>query len=266
LIQRILFYDTFAAIDIDGEYYYQKYAASIWQIVTFGQTNLFRDILQRHPALWPMQTCFGGLAIYDFPSWSNMDCDYDQRNINLRASRHWPIKPPETSDPSGFDRQPEEHMPKWKVPSKYTIDKSPNGDVCEHVVFQQCLLDASRAQNKPLPRVGIQPNLLIGREAAILSQPEDKVNFVKNIIFLLLLLNGMSLLLYNIGSQLQYILRSAGTYISRWYKVNFVNGMSPLLYNVGEQLRSILRRPGTWISRWKTLPVQGCSDYHTHEA
>lgn len=199
LIQRELYYDTFAAIDISGEWYYSKYAANLWQIITFGQTNLFRDILQQHPAMWPMQTCFGGLAIYDFPSWSNDDCDYDQRNVKLKADEtaSHGTRMLNGKGPPVFERQVRPHFEKraWKLPPLYTIDHTPNGDVCEHVVFQQCLLHSALARNKPAPQVGIQPNLLIGREAAILTKSEDKVNLLKKILFLFLLLNGMSFLL-----------------------------------------------------------------------
>lgn len=209
-IQRRLYYDTFAAIDIHGDYYYTKYAASIWQIITFGQTNLFRDILQQHPALWPMQTCFGGLAIYDFLSWSNMDCDYDQGNIKLRAASLSQSKQGGTRGRPVFEQQLsqfQEHIAAWKVPPQYTIDSTPDGDVCEHVVFQQCLLASAQARNKPVPRVGIQPNLLIGREAAILSQSEDKINFVKKILFVFLLLNGMSLLVNHLRERIENVFR-----------------------------------------------------------
>jgi hypothetical protein len=95
--------------------------------------------------------CFGGLAVYDYATWSSTrECDYT-----------------DTLMTNG-----------WKLSSNY---KLPSGDSCEHVVFQQCLLDKF-----PDMQVGIQPNLLIGRDAALLSTREPYVGMFKIVIVLML--------------------------------------------------------------------------------
>ncbi|CAB9497822.1 expressed unknown protein [Seminavis robusta] len=219
LIQRRLYYDTFAAIDIDGDWYYTKYAADLWQIITFGQTRLFRNILEQHPSLWQMQTCFGGLALYDYPSWANNDCDYDQDKIALRATGDDDALAISTRQIRGVPafEQKIEHFQDgvkaqipWKLPSRYTINHTPNGDVCEHVVFQQCLQASARSRAEPLPHVGIQPNLLIGREAAILSKWEDKVNFCRKVLLVLLVLYIISILVNHMREFLEQKYRNYG--------------------------------------------------------
>lgn len=146
-----LYYDTLAAIDGNGEWWYRKYAANIWQIVSFGQARLFGRLLQQSPATFQMQSCFGGLAVYHYTTWSTQECDY--------------------TGPSKTDG--------WKLSSSYTLS---GGNSCEHVVFQQCL-----AHVLPDLQIGIQPNLLIGRDAAIFSTREAYVGVGKAVMALMLL-------------------------------------------------------------------------------
>lgn len=144
-----LYYDTLAAIDVDGKWWYHAYAANLWQILTFGQARLFYTLLQS-PATFEMQSCFGGLAVYDYSTWSTQECDYTTRSSN-----------------------------KWELSTEYTL---PSGDACEHVVFQQCLRHAL-----PHLEVGIQPTLLIGRDAALFSTKEAKMGLFKIVAVLAVL-------------------------------------------------------------------------------
>lgn len=151
-----LYYDTLAAIDANGTWWYRAYAANLWQIVTFGQAQLFRKLLS-HSSLYKMQSCFGGLAVYDFDTWSTRTCDY----IDTTANDEWKLSPD------------------YKLPS---------GDACEHAVFQQCLGHAL-----PYLSVGIQPNLLVGRDAALFSTQEAKTGLVKVSGLLLITIYGVTL-------------------------------------------------------------------------
>lgn len=175
--QKRLYYDTYASIDEEGQWYYSKYSTNLWQIITFGQSTLFRKILQNYPNIWPMQSCFGGLALYDFQTWSNALCDYDRTNIRLE------LRPPSSlsSTTTSLDSK---MKTLWTMPPQYTRTGTSNGDACEHVVFQQCLRDAATQNNNqdndiPTLEIGIQPDLLIGREAAILARKEDQIAFCK---------------------------------------------------------------------------------------
>jgi hypothetical protein len=146
-----LYYDTLASIDRNDKWWYRACAANIWQIITFGQARLLERLLKQLPATFQMQSCLGGLAVYDYATWSSTrECDYT-----------------DTLMTNG-----------WKLSSNY---KLPSGDSCEHVVFQQCLLDKF-----PDMQVGIQPNLLIGRDAALLSTREPYVGMFKIVMLLML--------------------------------------------------------------------------------
>jgi len=101
------YYDTFASIDATGVWYYTEHVQKWWHILFLSQSVLFHDIIvtsssssiaakkrpssmmeqqqQQLPLLWPMQSCFGGLTVYDFVTWSSPDCDYDRHNIRLRV-------------------------------------------------------------------------------------------------------------------------------------------------------------------------------------
>ena len=147
-----LYYDTLAAIDADGTWWYNAYAANLGQILTFGQARLLDRLLQSH-STFAMQSCFGGLAVYDYATWSIQECDYTTRIMN-----------------------------EWQLSSDYTL---PSGDACEHVVFQQCLRNALLHLE-----VGIQPNLLIGRDAALFSTREAKVGLFKITSFLVIVCFG----------------------------------------------------------------------------
>jgi len=147
-----LYYDTLAAIDANGTWWYNAYATNLWQILTFGQARLFHALLKSQ-STHVMQSCFGGLAVYDYSTWSTEGCDY-----SIRA------------------------MDTWQLSTDYMLS---GGDACEHVVFQQCLRHA-------LPRlnVGIQPDLLIGRDAALFSTREAKVGLVKIVSLLVVVSFG----------------------------------------------------------------------------
>jgi hypothetical protein len=169
-----VYYDVFASIDHAGKWYYEAYVQAWWAILTFPQATLFFDIIDSSQAsssssstfpleLWPMQSCFGGMAVYDYDTWSNEMCDYDRHMIRLHVN----------SQPNNRNHQQDES---WTLSPNYTIDGTISGDACEHVVFQQCLLAASHQREQhPQPydsdnsnkllMIGIQPNLFIGRQA-----------------------------------------------------------------------------------------------------
>lgn len=126
-----LYYDTLASVDPNGVWYYEAYSTSIFKLLTFGQGKLWRHI--RDADFWPMQTCFGGLAVYPFELWSKPECDYIATGTNITF-----------------------------LLKKYTLRGKVGGDVCEHVVFQQCLQNAT-SNGFPL-LVGIKPDLLVKRE------------------------------------------------------------------------------------------------------
>ena len=147
-----LYYDTLASVESDGTWWYRAYAANLWEIITFGQARLFDRILQSQYT-YKMKSCFGGLAVYDYNTWSTEECNYTARATD-----------------------------EWKLSTEYTL---PSGDACEHVVFQQCLRHAL-----PSLQVGIQPNLVIGRDAALFSTMEAKMGLVKILIFLSILSYG----------------------------------------------------------------------------
>ena len=155
------YYDTFASIDHAGVWYYREHVQAWWRIFTLSQATLFHDIIMSHsssPAasLWPMQSCFGGLAVYDFGTWANAKCDYNRNNILLHV------------DANANNGEP------WMLSPRYTVNGTLSGDACEHVVFQQCLLAASQQQQQQQQQqqhsnsrlmIGVQPSLLIGRQA-----------------------------------------------------------------------------------------------------
>ena len=147
-----MYYDTVAAVDRLGHWYYPKYTrVTIPPMSVMFQSNLFQQILfyqqQQQQAsnnvtttttannvtttttttttLWPMQSCFGGLAIYDWNTWAFPDCDYDATQITLLMDD---------------DKQ------QWQPSPKYSLSGTVDGDICEHVVFQQCLQAAAAKQ------------------------------------------------------------------------------------------------------------------------
>ena len=165
-ITLLLYYDTFASVDQSGTWYYHEYVQKWWNTVTLQQAVLFRKILHRTDGFWPMQTCFGGLAVYDFVTWANTLCDYDQARIKLQVQS---LNSVEKNDGESGHRGNTTTLPsQWTLSKRYTIDHTLNGDSCEHVVFQQCLRQAAAASaGSPSlhQMIGIQPNLWIGRQA-----------------------------------------------------------------------------------------------------
>jgi hypothetical protein len=147
-----LYYDTLAAVEADGTWWYRTYAANLWEIITFGQARLFQKLLQSQ-STHKMQSCFGGLAIYDYKTWSTTECDYTTRESD-----------------------------EWQLSTEYTL---PSGDVCEHVIFQQCLRHV-----QPRLDVAIQPNLVIGRDAALFSTREAKVGLAKILVLVAIVSYG----------------------------------------------------------------------------
>lgn len=180
-LRRHLFYDTMAAVDTDGSWFYTDYATNSYQVATFGQTVLFRDILRQGTRSWPMQTCFGGLAVYDYDTWSTPECDYDRDYIKLLKSTAPSASPPgepktllrsnsKRGDSSSDYQDVDEEQ--WTIEPSLTLGYD-GRDACEHVVFQQCLRAAADLEGVKDLVIGIQPNLLLRREPAFLSQWED---------------------------------------------------------------------------------------------
>ena len=129
--------------------------------------------------------------MYDFETWATPDCDYDQSRIRY--------VPPYAGDDENhtFERPSRKlrsapahsmdiqlHRERWTLDPKFTLS---SGDACEHVVFQKCLYDLNHAKSQRILKIGIQPNLVIQREAAILGRTEDIARVVssggKNILY-----------------------------------------------------------------------------------
>jgi len=162
-----LYYDTLPAIDDNGNWYYQTYSRNPFRVATFGQGRLYESIkaytgdtsttLRHHP-LWPMQACFGGVAMYGWDAFSSPHCDYVRSEISL---------PSQHADEESQQR-------KWQFPKRYTFSGTADGDACEHAVFQLCLA-AEYQQRRILHNddsslvVGIQPGLIVSREANLMS-------------------------------------------------------------------------------------------------
>jgi hypothetical protein len=199
LQQPHLYYDTLAAIDHQGDWYYPSYSCNVLYIISLAQWTLFQKILffpscrgskklfmDKAPistatsTLWPMQSCFGGLAIYDWGTWAFPECDYDASQITLVTRHDEDVKKEEEED------KHKDSNGKWQLSPKYTLTGTKGGDTCEHVVFQQCLRAASQAvrrklefggkpsppqQQQLLPRleVGIMSDFVVEREASLLS-------------------------------------------------------------------------------------------------
>jgi len=198
-----MFYDTLPAIDRDGNWYYETYSRNWLQVLTFGQRRLFRRILtsgsssvdndeKKELRLWPMRSCFGGLAMYGWSTFASPHCDYVRSKISL----------PSSSSSSSSSPSPSE----WRFPARYTLSGTPDGDACEHAVFQLCLGEEYRqlhnnnnSQAKTGGRnddddddgvglvAGIHPNLIVQREANILSTDEAVYGVVQGVLALLIL-------------------------------------------------------------------------------
>ena len=161
------YYDTLPAIDDNGNWYYQTYSRNPFRVATFGQGRLYESIkaytgdtsttLRHHP-LWPMQACFGGVAMYGWGAFSSSHCDYVRSEISL---------PSQHADEESQQR-------KWQFPKRYTFSGTADGDACEHAVFQLCLAEEYQ-QRRILHNddsslvVGIQPGLIVSREANLMS-------------------------------------------------------------------------------------------------
>lgn len=201
-----VYYDTFASVEHEtGKWLYAEYVQAWWRnILTFPQATLFFNIIDStsHPSsssstfpsfgqLWPMQSCFGGMAVYDYDTWSNEMCDYDRHTIRLSVN----------SKKHNDDKSSNNQEERWTLSPNYTVDGTISGDACEHVVFQQCLLAASQQQQQPPGRtshnsdnnkelmIGIQPNLFIGRQA-----DTSLLTFVLKTILIVLTTSAMTVL------------------------------------------------------------------------
>ena len=213
MLERKLFYDTLAAVDINGNWAYKMYSTNPISLLKFSQTILLRNILKHKYGLWPMQSCFGGVAVYDYRSWAFADCDYEPRKIKLRQTRGG-IFPNEAIPSSSLDassglikpylspRPPimrnsgtEKNEGKWMIDPKYTITGTLNGDACEHVILQQCLLHASNvAKVYRNLSIGIEPNLIIQRGAAILKRSEDYARMLAIIMKIVMVMVAVTFL------------------------------------------------------------------------
>lgn len=173
--KRQMYYDTLAAIEEDGAWAYHKMSTSVSGIIKFAQNTLLRDILRQKDGLWRMQSCFGGVAMYDFDTWATPDCDYDESRIKFvppfAGSDDAPSRQLRTVPSHAMASQL--HRQRWTLDPQYTLSGTPGGDACEHVTFQKCLRDHNRAQAKRTLQIGIQPDLVIQREAAVLGRAED---------------------------------------------------------------------------------------------
>ena len=192
-----LYYDTLPAIDDKGYWYYQTYSRNPFRVATFGQGRLFQSIksystggtstMSNHP-LWPMRACFGGVAMYGWTAFSSSQCDYVRSEISL------PLKNDQEKD-SSLQQQ------YWQFPKKYTFSGTDDGDACEHAVFQLCLAEEYRQRgiednvdNSFV--VGIQPGLIVSREANLMSTDDARTALKRGIVL------GLGLFL--IGAKMAY--------------------------------------------------------------
>eukprot|EP00797_Seminavis_robusta_P025262 Sro438_g143100.1 n/a (423) ;mRNA; r:46954-48222 len=221
-----LYYDTFATVLDDGTWGYTLYTLDAREQLKFSQTLFLKDILQRlenprkQDQMFHMQSCFGGVALYDFDTWATPECDYDRDTINLKVeqannqdaaehrifSSRWLGSSPRES-PNDKLHQLQEfkgNTKGWTLDPKYFTS---DGNACEHVVFQQCLYDANREKstmnNKRQLNIGIQPDLIIEREAAVMNRWEDYGNVAMSALRAVAALTGFAMILFPL---LRYLL------------------------------------------------------------
>jgi hypothetical protein len=184
--RRQMFYDTLAAVDANGNWAFPTMTNSFSGVIKFAQNTFLRDILRQGRELWPMQSCFGGVAMYDYQTWGNTECDYDPDRIQYIPPHVNPVYESQTlraslahSESADGQRRGE----RWSLDPKFTLG---NGDTCEHVVFQQCLYDQSGSRGQRSLKIGIQPDLVIQREALILGRVDDVtrlLDFLGRLVF-----------------------------------------------------------------------------------
>mmetsp|Transcript_25590 Transcript_25590/g.55975 ORF Transcript_25590/g.55975 Transcript_25590/m.55975 type:complete len:542 (-) Transcript_25590:123-1748(-) len=202
-----LYYDTLPAIDAKGRWYYQAYSRDWFQVVTFGQRRLHNAIRSyssigdgtskiNYHRLWPMKSCFGGVAMYGWEAFSSLRCDYVRNRISLPAAA---AAAPSQGLSEDLDDD-DEMTSTWQFPEQYTLTGMPHGDACEHAVFQLCLEEEYRQRRKKdrggkSPSadglvVGIHQGLIVSREASILSTEEAVSGSIKVASLLALVLLG----------------------------------------------------------------------------
>ena len=199
-----LYYDTLPSIDDKGNWYYQTYSRNPFRVATFAQGRLFKSIksytgetitVSNHP-LWPMRACFGGVAMYGWHAFSSSQCDYIRSGISLPL-RH-----------DGNDLSPpppqQQQQQLWQFPKKYTFTGTADGDACEHAVFQLCLAEEYRRRGRRDTTdssfmVGIQPGLIVSREANLMSTDDAMTALRRGIVL------GLGLFL--IGAKMAYYRR-----------------------------------------------------------
>lgn len=201
-----LYYDTLPAIDAKGRWYYQTYSRNWFQVLTFGQWRLHNAIRSyssiaddmsrsNQHRLWPMKSCFGGVAMYGWEAFSSLRCDYVRNRISLPAAA---AAAPTQEGREDLDND-DETISTWQFPERYTLTGMPHGDACEHAVFQLCLEEEYRQRrNKDDGRgkgpsadglvVGIQQGLIVSREANVMSTDEAVSGSIKGASLALVLL------------------------------------------------------------------------------
>ncbi len=200
LQQPHLYYDTFASIDDRGNWLYLLYSCNLLRIISLAQRTLFQQILffpfcsdttnirkqmgslkfsvtASPTKLWPMRSCFGGTAFYDWNTWSFPHCDYDASQITLLLN-----KESENNNNIINSRMTDKV---WRLPLEYRLKGSEDGDACEHVVFQQCLRAASQSTVGSRLEIGIMPDFVVEREANLLSTREAKLTLAVVVMGLL---------------------------------------------------------------------------------
>ena len=145
--------------------------------------------------LWPMKSCFGGLAFYGWESFSSSQCDYVRSRIAL------PLAVEQSPNSEDLDGETTATTTKWQFPQRYTLSGTPDGDACEHAVFQLCLGEEYRqgrnakgetSNNNDLV-IGIQPGLIASREANIMSTDEAVWGLIKGVALFLGLLGAVKI-------------------------------------------------------------------------
>jgi len=130
------YYDSFALVLKNGDFGF--YTLSRFSgLIALLQNKLYNDLVST--SHFPVQSCFGGFAVYNPAAFFTETCNYHTHHIS------------------------EKMLPGLlPVLERYA---DPNGDTCEHVVFHLCLhyLNAREFDFD----IGIQGDLLVFRDANI---------------------------------------------------------------------------------------------------
>ena len=117
-------YDLYAMIEASGEFRYGAEGLTPYWYATLQQPRLFQRIVRGRSSVYPVRSCFAGVALYKASVYFDERCSY-------------------TTQPVSLDR--------------FALD----GKVCEHVVLHECLRHYRRGGDTL--RVAIVPTMPVQR-------------------------------------------------------------------------------------------------------